>query len=62
MSCRGMIEVDRVCLKDVVAVDEGELDVLGESTGVERGVVNFFDGEGDISVHGGRWLCPIRIR
>ena len=43
---RWIIEVDGVCLEDVVAINCGGVDVLDEFAGVERGVVEVADGEG----------------
>jgi hypothetical protein len=40
------VQVDGVCLEDVVAVYCGTVNALVESAGVERGVVKVADGEG----------------
>ncbi len=41
------MEVNDVCLENIVAVHRRRVDVLVESTGVERGVVKVADGEGN---------------
>ena len=51
---RGVVEVDRVSVEDVVAAGCRGVDVLVEFSGVEGGVVGVADGDGD-GVRG-RWL------
>ena len=41
-----MVKVDGVSLEDVVAIHCSRVNILVESTGVERGVVIVADGEG----------------
>ncbi len=42
-----MVEVDKVCLEDVVAIHCNGVDVLVDSAGVERGVVRVADSKGN---------------
>ena len=44
---RRMVEVDGICLEDVVAISCSGVYVLVEFAGVERGVVIVADGEGN---------------
>ena len=48
-----MVEVDGVCREDVVAIYRSGVDVLVDFAGVERGVVNVADCEGNGIC--GRW-------
>jgi hypothetical protein len=41
-----MVQADRICFEDVVAIHGGGINVLDKYAGVERGVVKVADGEG----------------
>ena len=43
-----MVVVDRLDLETVVAIDVRGVDVLIKLAGVDRGVMEGFDGEGDV--------------